>query len=137
METIQIWTDGAYSSLRDQGGIGIVIIKDEKKLKEYSKKYLHTTNNQMELGAVIVALAYIQIPYEKITIFTDSQYVIGGAVKGWKREKNRRLWREFDKQFQRVSELCKDIKFEHVRGHKNIYWNEYVDDLARKASQLI
>lgn len=137
MNDLQIYTDGAYSPLRDQGGVGIVILQDEKKILEYSNKYERTSNNQMEIGAVIIALRLIKESHDSITIYTDSQYVIGCATLGWKRKKNSKLWEEFDKQYERVLELCPNIEFVHIKGHSDNYWNNYVDKLAVSASQLI
>lgn len=135
--TLEVFTDGAYSPLRNQGGVGIVILENNKKVLEYSNMYERTTNNQMELGAVIIALRVIKSPFDCITIYTDSQYVIGCATLGWQRKKNRKLWEEFDKQLKRVSELCPNIVFSHVKGHNGDTWNEYCDKLAVKASQLV
>lgn len=130
-------TDGAYSSARDQGGIGLVFLKNGEKILEYSKMYKGVTNNMMELGAVIVGLRLIKNPIDSLTIITDSMYVIGCATKGWKRKKNVKLWQEFDTQYERVKTLCPDIRFEHVKGHDGDKWNEYCDKLAVKASQSI
>lgn len=137
MSNLVIYTDGAYSSLRKQGGIGIVILQDNKKILEYSNVYKRTTNNQMELGAVIIALKVIKKNYDSIIIYTDSQYVIGCAILGWQRKKNVKLWQEFDKQYIRVKGLCPNITFEHIKGHNGNIWNEYCDKIAVKASQLI
>lgn len=144
MTDITIFTDGAYSATRDQGGIGIVILNKNKKVLEYSNMYKRTTNNQMELGAVIIALRLIKEPCKSILIYTDSQYVIGCATLGWKRKKNVKLWLEYDRQIQRVSKLCSDIKFAHVKGHQSgtsltqeASWNNYVDKLAVSASTLL
>lgn len=128
-------TDGAYSSSRDQGGIGIVFLKGDEKILEYSKMYKRTTNNMMELGAVITGLRFIKKPIDSLTIVSDSMYVIGCATKGWKRKKNVKLWQEFDKQYSRVQELCPKIEFIHVRGHNGDKWNEYCDKLATTASK--
>lgn len=132
-----LYTDGAYSSLRDQGGIGLIILKDDKKILEYSRMYKGVTNNVMELGAVIIGLKAIKNCIDSLIIFTDSMYVIGCATKGWKRSKNKSLWKEFDKQFQRVQTLCSNIEFKHVKGHNGDMYNEEVDKLAVKASQSI
>lgn len=137
MKDLVIYTDGAFSSKRNAGGIGIVILLNDKKLLEYSNQYKRTSNNQMELAAVIVALRLIKSSYDSITIFSDSMYVIGCATLGWKRKKNVLLWNEFDKQYKRVSELCPNIVFEHVKGHADNNWNNYVDNLAVRSSQLI
>jgi ribonuclease HI len=139
---LDIFCDGAYSSSRDSGGIGLVLLEDGKELIHYSNMYKRTSNNQMELGALIIALRLVKKEYNSITIYSDSQYVIGCASQGWSRKKNVKLWKEYEKQFDRVSTLCKDIKFIHVRGHQTdnsfeTKWNNYVDNLAQKASELI
>lgn len=137
MNNLEIYTDGAYSSARDQGGVGILFLKNNKKVFEYGNMYKKTTNNQMELGAIIIALRLIKKPVDSITIYSDSMYCIGCATLGWKRKKNKTLWEEFDKQLERVKTLCPNIKFEHVKGHEDNEWNNECDRLARNASQLI
>ena len=132
-----VFTDGAYSSARDQGGVGIVILKDGLEILRYSNMYKKTTNNQMELGAIIIALRMIKGEIDSLVIYTDSQYCIGWAVQGWKRKKNKVMWEEFDKQYNRVKELCPDIRFIHVKGHAGNKYNEIVDKLAVSASQRI
>lgn len=140
MELI-VYTDGAYSSLKNQGGIGVLMLENDKQILSYSNKYDRTTNNQMEIGAVIIALRLIKKEYDKITFYTDSQYVVGCATLGWQRKKNKKLWQEFDNQFERVSKLCNNISFIHIRGHQkdnseNSKYNNIVDKLAQEASQL-
>ena len=137
MINIVFYTDGAFSSSRNQGGIGIVMLKNDKKVLEYSNGYKNTTNNQMEIGAVIIALRIIQQPTDSITIYTDSMYVIGCATLGWQRKKNKSLWQEFDNQYKRVKTLCPIIEFKHIKGHNGDELNELADSLAVKASQLI
>ena len=131
------YTDGAYSSVRDQGGIGILFLKDGKEVLRYSNMYKGTSNNQMELGAIIIALRMIKGKIDSLTIYTDSQYCIGCATLGWKRKKNKIMWTEFDKQYKRVKQLCPDIQFVHVKGHNGEKYNEIVDKLAVAASQSI
>lgn len=135
--TYTLITDGAYSSSRDQGGIGLVFLKEDKKILEYSKMYKGVTNNMMELGAVITGLRFIKRPIDSLTIVSDSMYVIGCATKGWKRKKNVKLWEEFDKQFERVKQLCPNVEFKHVKGHSGDKWNERADKLAVTASQKL
>lgn len=134
MNDVIIYTDGAYSSARNQGGIGIIILKDDKKIFEYSNMYKNTTNNQMEIGAIIIALRLIKNPIDSLTIYTDSMYCIGCSTLGWQRKKNKQMWEEFDKQYDRVKTLCPNIKFEHVKGHADNKWNNECDRLARNAS---
>lgn len=135
-------TDGAYSSTRDQGGLAFVFLRDSELILEYSKGVPHTTNNKMELGAIILGLRAIKSPINSLEIVTDSQYCIGCAIKGWKRNKNRGLWKEFDREYTRVSNLCSNITFTHIKGHQAITdeysrWNDYVDRLAVNASKAL
>ena len=131
------YTDGAYSSVRDQGGIGILFLKDGKEVLRYSNMYKGTSNNQMELGAIIIALRMIKGKIDSLTIYTDSQYCIGCATLGWKRKKNKIMWTEFDKQYKRVKQLCPNIQFVHVKGQNGEKYNEIVDKLAVAARKSI
>lgn len=134
-----LFTDGAYSSSRNQMGVGVVFINTDtnKVIIEYSKMYKGGTNNIAELAAVIIGFRMIKKPLKSLTIYTDSMYVIGCAVKGWKRSKNKIMWEEFDNQYSRVKELCPNIQFVHVKGHSGIKYNEFCDKLAVSASQLL
>lgn len=137
MSNYKLVTDGAYSSSRNQGGAAFVILRDGELVLEHSKRYKNCTNNQMEMVAIISGLKCIKKPIDKLVIISDSMYCIGCMSLGWKRKKNERLWEEFDKQYERVLTLCSDIEFQHIKGHNGDKWNEYVDKLAVKASQLI
>ena len=128
------YTDGAYSPARNQGGIGIVFIRNDKKVYEHSRGFKNTTNNQMEIIAALLTLKCFKTHINSITIYTDSMYVIGCATLGWKRNKNKLLWAMFDKELERVSTLCSSIQFKHVKGHSDNKWNNYVDKLAVDAS---
>lgn len=128
-------TDGAYSSKRNKGGIGIVFLKNDIKILEYSQAFNNTTNNQMELLAVLIGLKFIKKPINNLLIITDSMYVIGCAIKGWKRKKNTELWNKFDKEYNRVREMCPNITFKHIHGHTGDKWNTYCDNLAVNASK--
>ena len=132
-------TDGAFSSSRNQMGIGLIFINKDlgKEILEYSRMYKGGTNNMAELAAVIVGLRMIKKPIDSLTICTDSEYVRGCASLGWKRRKNVGLWKEFDNQIERVKKLCPSIEFKHVKGHNGDEWNEYCDKLAVKASQRL
>lgn len=135
-----IFTDGAYSSLRDQGGIGVVFIRDNKKVYEFSKMIPHTTNNRCELSAIIYALHAISKPIESITIYTDSQYVLGCINENWARKKNQTLWYIFDQKLKQVKNLCPNIEFKWIKGHSSksdflSKMNDLTDKLAVAASQ--
>ena len=131
---LQIYTDGAYKSSIDQGGIGIVWMKDDKVFKKYSKGFKHTTNNKMELIAMLCAFKSIKTSMEEIEFISDSQYVLGCLTKGWKKKKNVELWNILDKEYERVKSLVKNIKFTHVRGHQDCFGNNLADELASNAS---
>ena len=142
MINYSIFCDGAYSSVRKQGGAGVVILKNGKKVVEYSKSFKGGTNNTAELCAIILALRFIQKEIDSLTIYSDSQYCVNCASAGWERKKNRRIWYEFDKELNRVKDLCSDIQFKHVKGHQNdkseeTKWNNIADKLAVKGSLCI
>lgn len=131
---LQIYTDGAYKSSIDQGGIGIVWMKDDKVFKKYSKGFKHTTNNKMELIAMLCAFKSIKTSIDEVEFISDSQYVLGCLTKGWKKKKNVELWNILDKEYERVKSLIKNIKFTHVRGHQDCFGNNLADELASSAS---
>ena len=137
MDNYTIYTDGAYSSVKDQMGIGIVILKNDRPILEYSKMFSEGTNNKAEVAAMIIGLKLIKNPIDSLTVISDSMYCVGCASLGWKRKKNVKLWEEFDKQFERVKQLCPSIEFKHVKGHSVDKWNERVDKLAVAASQKL
>lgn len=142
MTNYSIFCDGAYSSVRKQGGAGVVILKNGKKVVEYSKSFKGGTNNTAELCAIILALRFIQKEIDSLIIYSDSQYCVNCASAGWERKKNKRIWHEFDKELNRVKNLCSDIQFKHVKGHQNdksveTVNNNIADRLANKASICI
>ena len=138
MPEITIYTDGAASGNPGPGGYGI-ILKSGKHYKELSQGFRLTTNNRMELLAVIVALEAIRIKGSRVNIYTDSRYVCDAVEKGWlleweknrfKKKKNIDLWQRFLQVFRIHS-----VKFHWIKGHANIPENERCDQLAVKASQ--
>jgi ribonuclease HI len=131
---IQIYTDGAYKSSIDQGGIGIVWINNGEVFKKYSRGFKNTTNNKMEMTAMLCAFKSIKTPIDKIEFISDSQYVLGCLTKGWKKKKNIELWKLLDKEYERIQFLVKDIQFTHVKGHQDCYGNNLADELASDAS---
>jgi len=135
---IEIFTDGASSGNPGPGGYG-AILRSGTHYKELSEGYRKTTNNRMELLAVIKALEAIKKPGQQITIYSDSKYVIdaiekrwvyGWLQKGFKDKKNKDLW-------LRYLDLAKlhQIKFVWVRGHNGHPENERCDVLAVTAGK--
>ena len=142
MSDVQIFTDGAFSTSRKTGGIGIVFVINGKKVYEFSKQFPNSTNNKCELLAVIYALNSISKKINSLTIYSDSQYVIGCATKNWKRKKNKELWDLYDRVFNKALKLCSEINLIWVKGHTNdsdffSQMNNRADMLAVTASQLI
>lgn len=137
---IEIYTDGACSGNPGRGGYGIVMKVPEKNYeKRYSQGFRLTTNNRMELLAVITALEKLKSTENDIHIFTDSKYVsdainqkwiFGWIKKGFKNVKNPDLWK-------RMVPLIKahQTTFHWVKGHAGHRENEICDELAVKAAQ--
>jgi ribonuclease HI len=134
---ITIYTDGAARGNPGPGGYGIVLLSGQHR-KELSEGYRLTTNNRMELLAVIVALETLKIPGSEVTIYTDSKYVADAVEKGWvfnwvkkrfKGKKNPDLWLRFLEIYNKHH-----IKFIWVKGHANNPLNERCDQLAVEAS---
>jgi len=134
---ITIYTDGAARGNPGKGGYGIVLLSGEHR-KEMSQGYLHTTNNRMELLAVIVALETLKIEGCDVSIYTDSKYVADSVTKGWvfnwakkgfKGKKNPDLWKRFLEIYKKHL-----VKFIWVKGHSNNPLNERCDQLAVDAS---
>ena len=135
---IEIFTDGACSGNPGPGGYG-VILKSGNHYKELSAGYRKTTNNRMELMAVIVGLESIKKPGQEITIYADSKYVIdsiekkwvfGWVKKGFAGKKNKDLWLRFLQIYK-----LHHIRFNWVKGHDGHLENERCDRLAVEASQ--
>lgn len=140
MNELSIFTDGAFSPLRGTGGIGIVFVMNGKKVYEFSKLISNTTNNKCELLAVIYALNAISKELKSLTIYSDSQYVIGCITKGWRRKKNKKLWNLFDEVLNKAKAYCSDINFCWIKGHTSnsdffSEMNDLADNLATSASQ--
>jgi len=129
---IKIYTDGACSGNPGPGGWG-ALLRWNGHEKELSGGEESTTNNRMEMMAVIKALEALKRP-SKVELYTDSQYVQKGVTEwmaGWKakgwpsRIKNQDLWKEMDELIR-----VHDVRFHWVRGHAGHKENEYVDKLA-------
>ncbi len=137
MPAITIYTDGAARGNPGPGGYGIVLASGRHR-KEISEGFAHTTNNRMELLAVIVALESLKIIPSDVTIYTDSKYVVDAVEKAWlfkweknrfKKKKNSDLWIRFLKIYRQHN-----VRFVWVKGHANIPGNERCDQLAVEAS---
>ena len=134
---MDIYTDGACHSSTKIGGIGIVFTKNNQIIYKFNKKFTDTTNNRMEILAIIYALHAISKHIDIINIYSDSQYEIGCIVKNWVRKKNTDLWQLFDKVYSKAKILCPNIQFNWVKGHDINEFNNVADKLAVEASNFI
>ncbi len=134
---IELYTDGAAKGNPGNGGYG-VLLRFNGKVKELSEGYRMTTNNRMELLAVIVGLEALKTNQYPIHVYSDSKYVIDSITKGWvygwnnkgfKGKKNKDLWLRFLK----VSKPFK-IEYHWIKGHAGHPENERCDQLAVAAS---
>ena len=135
---IIIYTDGASSGNPGPGGYGVVLISGKHRL-EKSAGYRLTTNNRMELLAVIEGLEALKISGSRVVIYTDSKYVADSVEKGWvlqweskafKKKKNPDLWKRFLNVYRKHN-----VKFVWIKGHSNNPENEICDQLAVAASK--
>lgn len=137
MKEIKIYTDGACSKNPGPGGWGAVLIYKSHR-KEISGADAQTTNNRMELTAVIKALECLKEKC-KIELFTDSKYVCDSIKKGWAESWRNNNWKKSDKKPAINADLWEvllnliskhDITFNWVKGHAGNVENERCDELA-------
>lgn len=137
MKNVEIYTDGACSGNPGPGGWGAVLIYNgvEKQLSGSEKE---TTNNRMELSAVITALKALKEPC-KVTLTTDSKYVCDAINKGWLNSWQKNSWKKADKKpvlnidlWQELLPLLdkQRVEFIWVKGHNGHKYNEICDKLA-------
>lgn len=135
---IIIYTDGAARGNPGPGGYGVVLMSGPHR-KELSEGFRKTTNNRMELLAVITALRALKKQGSKVHIYTDSKYVSDAINKGWvfnwekksfKKKKNIDLWKRFLELYRKHN-----VSISWVEGHANITENERCDELAVQASK--
>lgn len=140
MEEVTIYTDGACSGNPGPGGWGAILMYKENK-KEISGGKKDTTNNVMELTAVIEALKLLKYPC-KVKLYSDSAYVVNAFLQNWVINWQRNNWKTADKKevknkelWQELIELTNihDITFIKVKGHSDNEYNNRCDELARKA----
>ena len=137
MKPITLYTDGAASGNPGPGGYGAVLLSGPHR-KELSEGFRLTTNNRMELLAVIAGLEALNFEGSEVTVYSDSKYVVDAVEKRWvfgwektgfKKKKNPDLWQRFLVVYRRHH-----VKFVWIKGHANILENERCDQLAVAAS---
>lgn len=139
---ITIWTDGAAKGNPGRGGYGTVLlatVNGKQHRKELAEGYRMTTNNRMELLAVIRGLQMLKKEGSKVEVYSDSKYVVEAVEKGWiwnwqkkgfKGKKNIDLWQAFIPLYKKH-----EVKFHWVKGHAGIPENERCDQLAVEAAE--
>jgi ribonuclease HI len=134
---ITIYTDGAARGNPGPGGYGIVLISGKHRL-EKTGGFRLTTNNRMELLAVIVGLESLKKPGSKVTVYTDSRYVADAVEKGWvfqweskafRKKKNPDLWTRFLRIYRKHN-----VRFVWIKGHASNPENELCDRMAVESS---
>ena len=140
MEKVIIYTDGACSGNPGPGGWGVILMyKDNKKEISGGKK--NTTNNEMELTAVIEGLKMLKYPCE-VEVYSDSAYVVNAFLQKWIDNWLKNNWKTSNKEPVKNQELWKElyelikthkVKFIKVKGHSDNEFNNRCDELARNA----
>ena len=138
MSEITIYTDGSSRGNPGPGGYGVILMSGQHR-KELSQGYKRTTNNRMELMAVIAGLKALKKEGLRVTIYSDSQYVVKAVQEGWLKnwlatdfkggKKNPDLWKEYDSLAKKHH-----IRFVWVRGHADNPFNNRCDELATEAA---
>jgi ribonuclease HI len=136
---VHIYTDGAAKGNPGRGGYGVVMeLVGTPHKKEFYEGFRHTTNNRMELLAVIVGLEKLKNPNMKVLVVSDSKYVVDSVEKkwvlGWEKKgftdrKNSDLWKRFLIVYRKHQ-----VNFKWIKGHNNHPQNERCDELAVMAS---
>lgn len=137
MKKVEIYTDGACSGNPGKGGWGAVLVykNNEKEISGYDES---TTNNRMELTAVIEALSSLKEPCE-VLLTTDSKYVCDAVTKGWVYSWKKNGWRKADKKpalnidlWEKLLPLLEkhSVEWNWVKGHAGHPYNERCDSLA-------
>lgn len=137
---VYLYTDGAAKGNHGPGGYGVLLeLAGSSYKKEYYEGFRRTTNNRMELLAVIVGLEKLRKPNTQVLVVSDSKYVVDAVEKGWvfswekkyfAGKKNSDLWMRFLKTYRKHH-----VKFQWIKGHNNHPQNERCDALAVMASQ--
>jgi ribonuclease HI len=138
-QTVHIYTDGAAKGNPGPGGYGVVMeLTGSSHRKEFFEGFRHTTNNRMELLAVIVGLEKLKQSKTNVLVVSDSKYVVDAVLKkwvfGWEQKKfvgkkNPDLWMRFLKIYRQH-----EVDFKWIKGHNNHPQNERCDALAVMAS---
>ncbi|MGI5911672.1 MAG: ribonuclease HI [Syntrophomonadaceae bacterium] len=140
MKEIVIYTDGACSGNPGPGGWGAVLLYGER-IKEISGSDSSTTNQRMELTAVVEALKALKVTNWDIVVYSDSAYIVNAFRQDWVGKWVRNGWKNSKKENVANQDLWKlllnlkkknQVRIEKVKGHSGDHWNERCDELARR-----
>jgi ribonuclease HI len=140
-KSVTLYTDGACLNNPGPGGYGVILIAGDRR-KELSAGYRLTTNNRMEILAVIAGLQTLRYPC-RVTVYSDSRYVVDTMAKGWAKRWRAQGWRRSDKApavnsdlWEQLLQLCErhEVTFEWVKGHDGHPENERCDRLSVAAA---
>lgn len=142
MKHVTLYTDGACSKNPGPGGYGVVLLYNSHR-KELSKGFRKTTNNRMEILAAIAGLEALKEPC-RVTLYSDSQYLVNAVEKGWVRRWQANGWMRNKTEravnpdlWERLLALCSihQVQFKWLRGHAGHEENERCDELATSAAR--
>lgn len=142
MKQVTLYTDGGCINNPGPGGYGVVLLYNSHR-KEISKGFRKTTNNRMELLAAIAGLEALKEPC-RVTLYSDSQYLVHAIEKGWARRWQANGWMRNKREkavnadlWERLLRLCEVhlVRFEWLRGHAGHGENERCDELASSAAR--
>ena len=144
MKEVKLYTDGACSGNPGPGGYGAILIYNNIE-KEISGAEANTTNNKMEIMAVLKGLEMLKEPC-KVTVYSDSAYVVNAIDKGWIYSWKKNNWKKADKKEVKNIELWEkllklmdihEVSFVKVKGHSDNEYNNRCDKLAVQARENI
>ena len=128
---LKIYTDGACSGNPGKGGWAAIIFDDDENQTKISGNEKNTTNNRMELTAVIKGLEASPKGFE-VTVFSDSQYVVNTMNRNWKRKANNDLWEQLD-----MLGTTRNVKWKWIKGHSGHPENEEANRIAGLQSGVV
>lgn len=144
MKEITIYTDGACSGNPGPGGWGAILFSGDR-MKEISGGEENTTNQRMELTAVVEALRALKVSGWDVVVYSDSAYIVNAFSQDWIGRWQRNGWKNSKKEDVANQDLWKflltlmsknQVRIEKVKGHSGDQWNERCDELARNAIKL-
>lgn len=144
---IEAYIDGACKGNPGPGGWSVILTNGTDVIKELSGGFRNTTNNRMELLALVKCLEYIIKEYasSEIKIFSDSSYVVNSINKKWLKKWSMNGWKTSNKSDVQNADLWKDalaclkmlnVQIIHIKGHSGITFNERADELASNEAKL-